>query len=377
MQTSGTTPLQPPYLGAALSALLVWLAVVAAPQPAQGQGFQAKSLDTLATDPSLKNPWGVSAAPSGPFWVSDNGTGVSTLYSVNPTTDATAKLGLTVAIPGDGSVTGQVFNGTSNFGSDSFLFVNEDGTISGWDGATTAATLQAASAANVYKGAAIAAIGSNSYLYAANFRAGTIDVLKGNLAAPSLTGAFSDPSLASGYAPFNIQNLGGDLFVTYAKQDPAKHDDVAGLGNGFVDEYDLNGNLLQRVAGGGTLDSPWGLAIAPSSLGSFAGDLLVGNFGDGRINAFDLASMGGPTFKGQLPGAGANPLAIDGLWALKTGNDGSAGSSQKLYFTAGPDGETGGVFGVITPVPETSTTVSFGLLLSLGCFAAAKRKKRA
>ncbi len=175
------------------------------------------------TDPSLVNSWGIAASGSSPFWIGDNGSGVSTLYSVNPLTDAVTKVGLTVSIPGDGSVTGVTFNtaGGANFNGDSFLFVNEDGTISGWRGAlgTMAEILQAGATANVYKGTALATVGGNTYLYAANFRAGDIDVVKGNVSAPNLTGSFTDPGIPAGYAPFDIKLLNGDLFVTYALQD--------------------------------------------------------------------------------------------------------------------------------------------------------------
>jgi uncharacterized protein (TIGR03118 family) len=313
------------------------------------------------TDPGLVNAWGVSFGPTSPFWVSANGTGTSTLYAVNPATQVTAKQGLTVSIPGNGSVTGQVFNSNSAaFGGDNFLFVSEDGTVSGWRGAlgTTAETLALASSANVYKGSAFASIGGNSYLYAANFRAGTVDVFKGSSGAPSLPAAFIDPNLPAGYAPFNVQNLNGTLYVTYAVQDATKHDEVAGAGQGIVDSFDLQGNLLARVATGGMLNAPWGIAIAPSSFGAVAGDLLVGNFGDGRITAFD-ATTHVPV--GQVLGSDGQPLSIDGLWALSPGNDGSGGSSHLLYFTAGPDGETHGLFGVLTPVPEPS---SYALLLA-------------
>ena len=315
------------------------------------------------TDPGLVNAWGMSYSPGGsPFWVSSNGTGTSTLYSVNPTTQATTKLGLTVSIPGDGTVTGQVFNGNAAaFGADNFLFVNEDGTVSGWRGAlgTTAEVLVAGSSANVYKGVALGAIAGNSYLYAANFRAETIDVDKGTGGAPALTGTFTDPNLPAGYAPFNIQNLNGTLYVTYAQQDSTKHDEIAGAGLGLVDSFDLQGNLLARVATGGTLDAPWGLAIAPSSFGALSGALLVGNFGDGRINAYDVTTH---SFLGQILVAGGSALAIDGLWAIAPGNGGSAGSTAALYFTAGPDGESHGLFGVLTPVPEPAT----GMLLIAG-----------
>ncbi len=309
----------------------------------------------LTTDPNLVNAWGMSFSGTSPFWVSDNGTGLSTLYAVNPLTNIPVKQGLEVSIPGDGSVTGQFFNpDTTAFNNDRFLFVSEDGTISGWRGAlgTQAEVLQTGSASNVYKGVTEASVGGHSYMYAANFRAGTVDVIKGDAGAPSLTGNFTDPNLPAGFAPFNIQNLGGRIYVTYALQDGAKHDDVAGAGNGFVDVFDTQGNFLGRIGSQGTLNSPWGLTIAPASLGSFAGDLLVGNFGDGHINIFNLANN---TFVGQLNGQDGNPIAIDGLWGLAVGNNGSAGSNQKIYFTAGPDGESHGLFGVLTPVPEPAS----------------------
>jgi uncharacterized protein (TIGR03118 family) len=210
-----------------------------------------------------------------------------------------------------------------------------------------AETIVLASAANVYKGVALATVGVNTYLYAANFRAGTIDVIKGNIGAPNLTGTFTDPTIPAGFAPFKIQLLGDKLYVAYALQDAIKINDVPGPGNGFVSVFDTNGNFLARVATQGTLNSPWGLAIAPASFGPFAGNLLVGNFGDGRINAFDLANN---TLGGQLLDQGGNPLVIDGLWALTTGNGGPAGSVEKIYFSAGPNGEVNGLFGIIQPI---------------------------
>jgi uncharacterized protein (TIGR03118 family) len=320
------------------------------------------------TDPNLVNAWGISFSPTSPFWVSDNGTGHATLYNVNPTTNATSVVGLVVTIPpaGTGTPTGQVFNtnaGAGAFNGDLFLFVSEDGTISGWRGAlgTSAETLQIGSPANVYKGTTAATITGHSYLYAANFRAGTIDVLKGDAAAPSLAATFTDPGLPSGYAPFNIQNLGGKLYVTYALQDASKHDDAPGAGHGIVSVFDTQGNFLGRVGTGGTLDSPWGLAIAPSSFGPFAGDLLVGNFGDGRINAFDLLT---DTFVGQLLALDGSELTNDGLWGLTVGNNGNGGSSNKLYFSAGPSGESEGLFGVI--VASSATVPEPGTILLLG-----------
>ncbi len=316
------------------------------------------------TDPGLVNGWGLSYSPTSPFWVSSNGAGTSVVYRVDPATQATTKVPLTVAIPGAGNITGQVFNagGAGQFNGNAFLFVSEDGTVSGWRGAlgTTAETL--ASVNGIYKGAAYATVAGNSYLYAADFGRGSIDVFKGNVGAVNLSGSFTDAALPSGYVPFNVQALDDSLFVTYARRDGNSTDETAGAGFGFVDRYDLQGNLLGRVASGGVLDAPWGLAIAPASFGSLAGSLLVGNFGDGHISAYDLAT---DTFLGQVNGAGGQALAIDGLWALSVGNDASAGSSQSLYFTAGPGDESHGVFGVMRAIPEPRASILFaaGLLL--------------
>jgi uncharacterized protein (TIGR03118 family) len=325
-------------------------------------------------DAGLRNAWGMSYSPSSPFWVSSNGAGTSTLYSVDPITQVTVKQGLTVTIPGAGSVTGQLFNskaGTGAFNGDLFLFVSEDGTVSGWRGplGTSAETLVSASTANVYKGATFATTATGNYLYAANFRSGAIDVNKGSAADATLAGTFTDPNLPSGFAPFNIQNLGGTLYVTYAQQDAAKTDEVAGAGLGFVDSFDLQGNFLARVATGGALDAPWGLAIAPASFGALAGALLVGNFGDGHISAYDPSTH---AFLGQLLGTDGQPLAIDGLWAIAPGNDGKGGSSARLYFTAGPDDESHGLFGVLTAVPEPS----IGWLLFAGLASIVLRARR-
>lgn len=196
------------------------------------------------TDPGLVNAWGLSYISTGPFWLSSNGAGTSPLYSVNPVTQVTTKLPLTVTIPGAGNVTGQVSNATDAFGGDRFLFVSEDGTVSGWNptfgttGNVPAETLAAASTA-LYKGVALGTVGTDSYLYAANFHAGSIDIYKGNIASPSLPGTFTDPNLPSGYAPFNVQNLGNTLYVAYAQQDTNSPDEVAGAGLGLVDTYNL------------------------------------------------------------------------------------------------------------------------------------------
>jgi uncharacterized protein (TIGR03118 family) len=327
-------------------------------------------------DANLQNPWGISFTPTSPFWVSDNADGLSTLYNVSPSSNAVTKVGLVVTIPppGAGSPTGTVANTNAGaFNGDNFLFVSEDGTISGWRGAfgTTAETLVTGSAANVYKGVALGTPGATELMYAANFRTGHIDVLtaSGPIALP---GSFIDSALPSGYAPFNIQNIGNRLYVSYALQDATKHDDVAGATNGFVDEFDLNGNFVARIASRGTLDSPWGMTIAPASFGSLAGDLLVGNFGDGRISAFNLQT---DTFVALLDDANGDPLTIPGLWDITTGNGTGAGSTQNVYFTAGPNDETDGLFGVLTNAPEPASMTLLGVAMG-GLWLTRRRKKK-
>lgn len=348
-------------------------ALIALAAPAAAINFAPNNLVTddptahaaQITDPALKNAWGMSFSPGGPFWVSAADGGVSTVYSVDPLTQATAKLPLTVAV--GGGPTGQVFNASSGFNGDSFLFVSEDGSVHGWRSAlgTSSETLVTAQSENSYKGAAIGSLGGSTYLYAANFKAGSVDVFKGDASPPNLPGNFVDPNLPAGYAPFNIQNLGDTLYVSYAlKSDPNGDEETKGAGLGIVDAFDLSGSLLGRIATGGTLNAPWGLAIAPSSFGAWAGSLLVGNFGDGRINAYDAATH---ALLGQVAGSDGDPLAIDGLWAIGAGNDGQGGSSSLLYFTAGPDDETHGLFGVLSAVPEPSSAAM--LMLGLGCLA--------
>ena len=183
---------------------------------------------------------------------------------------------------------------------------------------------------------------------------------------------FVDPSLPAGYAPFNVQTIGDKVYVTYALQDAAKDEEVPGVGFGFVSVFDTQGNFINRVGSDGLLNAPWGLALAPSAFGQFAGDLFVGNFGDGRINIFDLDTN---TFVGQLLDNNGNPIAIDGLWALTPGNGGLAGSSQLLYFTAGPDEESHGLVGVLSPVPEPATLTLFAT--GLGALIARRRQRRA
>jgi uncharacterized protein (TIGR03118 family) len=366
-----------------LPAFALAAALAAAPLSSQALPVSVTNLvtdDPVAnpaqiTDPGLVNAWGLSYSPTGPFWVSSNGAGASTLYHVDPATQATSKVALTVAIPGAGNPTGQVFNsgGAGQFNGNAFLFVSEDGTVSGWRGSLGSNAQALVSVAGIYKGAAQATIAGNSYLYAADFGRGSIDVFKGNAGAGNLSGSFTDPGLPAGYAPFNVQALDGSLFVTYARRDGNSTDETAGAGFGFVDRYDLQGNLLGRVASGGVLDAPWGLAIAPSSFGALAGSLLVGNFGDGHISAFDLAT---DSFMGQLTGTDGQALAIDGLWALSVGNDAGAGSSQSLYFTAGPDDESHGLFGVMQAVPETNGVAMLVAGMALLAWRSGRRARR-
>ena len=312
------------------------------------------------TDANLVNAWGLASSAASPFWVSDNGTGVTTLYNGEgePFPVGTP---LVVTIPPTGSApTGQVFNKFNAMSPSDFvvadhpslfIFATEDGTISAWNlfvTPLTAAVLVVDNSASgaVYKGLAIGSSAAGNFLYAANFHAGTIDVFNGKFAPVVLPlGAFFDPEIPAGFAPFNIQNLGDQLYVTYAKQNDAKHDDVAGEGNGFVDVFDTNGNFLQSVAADGRLNSPWGLALAPADFGPFSNDVLVGNFGDGRINAY--RQLGGEfSFHGKLRDANDAPITIDGLWALRFGNGSSnSGPTNTLFFTAGPNHEQNGLFG--------------------------------
>jgi uncharacterized protein (TIGR03118 family) len=330
------------------------------------------------TDPHLKNPWGVSFTPNGsPFWVSENHAGLATMYAVDAAGVVT-KGSVEVTIPalvGAGTPTGQVFNAGGSggaFNGDTFVFVSEDGTVSGWRPAlgNLAEVIATGSPSNVYKGATEITNGSNTYLLAANFKSGAIDVYKGTPGAPDLTGKFVDPNLTAGFAPFNIQLLAGKLYVTYAVQAANMKDDAPGAGHGIVSAFDLQGNFLGRIATQGTLNSPWGLTIAPSSFGSLAGDLLVGNFRDGTINAFNLAS---PGFDGQLTTLSGQPLAIDGLWSLTTGGSGSDGDPQTVYFTSGPGAESHGLFGALATVPEPSSFVSGVIALVIGSLVCARR----
>ncbi len=308
------------------------------------------------TDSNLVNPWGIAFSPGGPFWISDNGAGVTTLYDSGGIPQGGA---ITIPKPPRSTAdhsfpTGQVFNSTSGDFAGFFLFSTEDGTLAAWSGGSSA-TLEVDNSASgaVYKGLALDSNGSANFLYATNFHAGTIDVFNGQFHPVTTPGGFPTPNLPAGYAPFGIQNIGGNLYVTYAKQDAAQHDDVPGAGNGYVYEYDANGHLVRQVAAAGTLNSPWAVTLAPADFGQFGGDLLVGNFGDGTINAFDPVSG---TFLGQLNDSTGAPLAIDGLWDLKFGGQGN--NANTLYFTAGPNSEADGLFGSLAATAPGKATVA-------------------
>jgi len=331
---------------------------------AAGDGYQQVNLVAdlpgvaLLQDTNLVNAWGVAFSSASPFWVSDNGTGKATLYSVTNDAQGSAhvsKVGLEVNIPGEGNPTGQVFNNLGGFHGDSFIFASEDGTISGWRNAlgTNAEVLATRSA--VYKGIALTGTSNAPMLLAANFSEGTIDEFGSNGTNIMLLGQFSDPSAPAGYAPFNVQSVSGMIFVTFAKQDPEKHDDVAGRGHGLIDVFNPDTGLFHRFATGLSagatipfMNSPWGVAVAPSTFGKHANQLLVGNFGSGTIMAFDATGK----FRGLLHDIEGEPIAIDGIWAITFGNGGRGGVPDTLYFSSGPDDESHGLFGSLAPVSE-------------------------
>jgi uncharacterized protein (TIGR03118 family) len=323
------------------------------------------NVPAAVTDTNLLNAWGISHSPTSPFWVSANGSGLAEVY------DGQGNLQLSVTIPpppgsaGPAAPTGQVFNDTTDFavhqnGTSApavFLFATEDGTISGWSPQVNPTTAIIAvdhstrTPSSVYKGLTLFTDDSGSYLLATDFRFGFVEVYDGNF---HFVRKFRDDRLPSDFAPFNIQNLNGTLYGTYAKQDDARHDDVKGAGNGFVERVDIFGTVKASVRHRDVLNSPWGLVLAPSSFGKVAGDLLVGNFGDGAIHAFraDNLAPRGALHVDQDQKNKRPELKIDGLWALIVGNGARGGDTDKVYFSAGPNGEADGLFGSLTFVHD-------------------------
>lgn len=333
-------------------------------------------------DPLLQNSWGVAFSPAAsPFWIADNATGCATLYDGDGT-----KVMLKVSIPLPRNIipptacmpanpqaqtpaapTGVVWNPTTNPATvflvpgtslpASFIFVTEDGTISSWTNGLTPAGNAVLAVDNsqvpstalgaVYKAAVIGVNVNGVFLFVTNFRAGTIEVYDHNYKPATTDGGFVDRNIPAGFAPFGIRLIDGNLFVTYAKQNAQMHDDVAGPGNGFVDVFDTDGHLLRRFASRGQLNSPWGMERASFAFGPFSGMILIGNFGNGRINVFDEQG----NFVDELDDVHDKPLSIDGLWTLTLGG-GAKSSPDTLYFTAGPNGETDGLFGTITPASQ-------------------------
>ena len=345
-----------------VTACLAVTATLVAKQP-ESRRFQQTNLVSdvpglaAATDPHLVNPWGMVASATSPWWVVDNGTGLSTLYN-----GVGAILPLVVTLPpipattDPSAPTGIVFNAV---GTDfllpsgtaaRFIFAGEEGTISAWNGGT-AAVLKANNAGSaVYKGLAIATNNGAQRLYAANFMTGTIDVFD-SLWQPAVlgAGAFHDPELPEGYAPFNVQAIGGSLYVAYARTEEGSIEEVPGPGKGFVNVYSPAGVLQKRLQHGAWLNAPWGVALAPADFGRFGGMILVGQFGSGKIVAFDPVDG---SFRGMLRGDTGRPLRIEGLWALGFGNGAGSGPIGTLYFTAGIDDEAHGLFGKLTPLPR-------------------------
>ena len=303
-------------------------------------------------DARLVNAWGLVAGPGTPWWVSDNGADFSTLYFASG-----VKRNLNVSV--DGAPTGIVFNGDPasfpvgpNSAGALFIFATEGGTIAGWHPSVgTAAEVKVDSSAGgaIYKGLAIATTGTGPQLYATDFHNARIDVFDATWMAVTPAGGFVDPKIPSGYAPFGIETIGTRIFVTFAKQGAGAKDEIDGQGLGFVDAFDTDGNLLVRVAQHGLLNAPWGLALAPASFGRFGGDLLIGNFGDGHVNAYQETPDGTFELIGALRTTDGRKLVIDGLWALQFGHGTvNNGPVDTLFFTAGPNDESDGLFGTIT-----------------------------
>ncbi|MDR3684870.1 MAG: TIGR03118 family protein [Geothrix sp.] len=311
------------------------------------------SAGATTTDASLVNPWGLAYGPTTDFWVANQATATTTVYDGLGRMPAPP---IVVSVPSltgsaEGGPTGVVFNGSATaFMGDKFIFASLDGSISGWStGVATTRRVDNSASQAIYTGLAIGTSGTTTYLFAANLGAGTIDVFDSSYAPVHLGAtALEDPTLPAGFSPYNVQVLGGKLYVTYAQHAASAPRETPGAGLGYVSLFNLDGSFVMRIASAGSLNAPWGLALAPANFGPYSSALLVGNFGDGRITAYNAttgASMG------QLADASGAPLAISGLWGMTFGNDASAGISNQLYVTAGPQAQTHGLFATISYGP--------------------------
>jgi uncharacterized protein (TIGR03118 family) len=312
------------------------------------------------TDSQLSNPWGISFIPGQPFWIANNNGGTSTLYDAQGN-----KQSLVVGIP-SASVnpcnpacpTGTVANSlTGYFGNGAFLFDTEDGIIANWTGQGNAVTVVDNSAAGaVYKGLALLTNTEGTFLLAANFNSGKIDVFDRNFNPTHLVGTLTDPNLPAGYAPHGVHVVGNLIMIAYAQQDSAKHDPVVGAGLGIVDSFDMEGNFTKSFASAGTLNAPWGVVMAPATFGAFAGDVLIGNFGDGTMNAFDPTGK----FIGQVTDSAGHVISNPGMWDMVFGAGGT-GDPGTLYFTAGGANQTSGLFASLVPASAAGTNFSLNL----------------
>jgi uncharacterized protein (TIGR03118 family) len=340
---------------------------------------KAEVVATATTiDANLQNPWGIATATGLPFWIADNNSNLATLYSGTGAIETKAVTGsndIGVAIPASAAgvqanPTGQVYNGKGGFlvptsgGQESalFMFDGEGGTIAAWakDSGATAVTAYDDGVANgadhaVYKGLALGTVNGATYLYATDLHNNKVDVFDTNFSKPTaMQGKFIDPNIPTGFVPFGIAALDGQLYVTFTKPDTAKHDEIPGAGFGYVDIFDFSGNLVSRFASGGALNAPWGMAIAPAGFGSLEGDVLIGNFGDGTINIFTPNGTALATSVGHLMASNGNAMAFPGLWSLVFGNGDSDKPLTTLFYTAGFADQTDGVFGGITVSSSTT-----------------------
>jgi uncharacterized protein (TIGR03118 family) len=309
-------------------------------------------------DPNLVNAWGLAFGPTGKAWISSNEEGLALIYDANGNS-----AGAPIMVPpppgstDTAAPTGQVFNGNpAAFMGDVFIIATEDGTLSGWQpsaGGAFVLRIDSSTAGAVFKGVALSSFEGQPRLFAADFHNGAVDAFDAAYAPLTTSGGFKDDEIPCGFAPFNVYAWNGALLVLYAKQDDAAHDDVAGPGNGFVDLFDTDGNLVRRLIRHDGLNSPWGVAVTPADFGRLSNRLLIGNFGDGRVNVFRIGDDDDDMrleHDGTLLDALGGPMTIDGLWALSFGNGAGGFDSHVLYFTAGPQGESHGVFGQLEKV---------------------------